>query len=269
VTPTPTGGTPTPSPTPTGTAPDVKWLGETPDPIAVGYVQTKGWKDPGQLLDSYRNLEKLVGENRIAVPKDEKDEAAWAKLYDSMGRPKSAAEYKLPVPEGQDGKFATVAADVFHKAGLSAKQAQSIASWWNETTVKAEAEQKQARETKQAQEVDQVKTEWGGAYGERLAIAQRGMRTFGIDGDTATKLEETMGSKWLMDFTYRIGHALTEHQAAGGDGATTPGALTPQQAMAEISRLKTDTEWSKKYLNKDATAVARMEQLHKWAYPPG
>jgi hypothetical protein len=253
---------------PAAGASPVTWLGENPDPVAVGYVQNKGWKDPGELLTGYRNLEKLVGENRIAVPKDEKDEAAWGKLYDSMGRPKTHADYKLPVPQGGDPKFAGAAAEVFHKAGLSSKQASTIATWWNELAAKGQKDADTARETRQAQELDAVKTEWGGAYDERLATGQRAMRTFGVDAETATKLEGAMGSKWLMNFMFTIGHALTEHKTEGADGAPGKlGALTPQQAMAEIARLKADVEWGKKYTNGDVEARARMEQLHKWAYP--
>lgn len=270
-TPTPTPSA-TPTPTPTPGVVDTKWLGENADPALVGYVQNKGWDGPRQLLDGYRNLEKLVGEQRIAVPKDEKDEAAWGKLYDSMGRPKAAGEYKLAVPEGGDPKFAGVAAEVFHKAGLSTKQATAIASWWNETTAKATKDQQTATETRQAQEVDQVKADWGGAYPERLATGQRAMRTFGIDAEAATKLEGAMGSKWLMNFMFTIGNALTEHKtegAEGGGGGARMGALTPEQALAEIERVKGDREWSKKYVAGDRDARARMEQLHKWAYPSG
>jgi hypothetical protein len=113
-----------------------------------------------------------------------------------------------------------------------------------------------------------VKTEWGGAYDERLATGSRAMRTFGIDAEAATKLEGAMGSKWLMNFMFTIGHALTEHKAEGGEGgAGKLGALTPEQAMAEIDRLKKDVEWGRKYTAGDVAARARMEQLHKWAYP--
>lgn len=267
-TPTPTGTGTTPTPTPTPGVVDTKWLGEGADPTLVGYVQNKGWKDPRELLDGYRNLEKLVGEQRIALPKDEKDEAAWGKLYDSMGRPKTAEEYKLPVPEGGDPALAKHFSGVFHKAGLSAKQATAVTNEWNAITAKAAKDEQTARETKQGQEMDAVKAEWGGAYDERVAVGQRAMRTFGIDTDVATKLEAAMGSKWLMDFSFRIGHALTEHKGEGMEGGgPKAGALTPQQAIAEIERLKKDVEWGKKYTGGDVEARARMEQLHKWAYP--
>lgn len=264
-TPTPSSGTPTPSPTPTS-ANDVTWLGADAAPELVGYVQNKGWKGPRDVLDSYRGMEKLVGEKRIALPKDEKDEAGWNGLYDSLGRPKTPDEYKLPVPEGQDPKLAKHFSGVFHKAGLNAKQAQAITTEWNQLAAAAAKEQEAALVGRQEREMEAVKTEWGGAFNERVEIAKRGMRTFGIDGETATKLESTMGTKWLMDFAHRIGHALTEHKAEG-EGALKGGALTPQQALAEIERLKKDVEWGKKYVAGDVEARARMAQLHSWAHP--
>jgi hypothetical protein len=66
-------------PASTGSAIDTKWLGETPDPELKGYVENKGWKDPVELLNGYRNLEKLVGQARIAMPKDENDAEGYAR----------------------------------------------------------------------------------------------------------------------------------------------------------------------------------------------
>jgi hypothetical protein len=265
----PPGTPPSDQPNPNSTPVDVKWLGENPPDEIKGYVQNKGWKNPLEVLDGYRNLEKLVGSHRLAMPKDEKDAEGWGKVYDALGRPKAPTEYKLPVPEGHDGKFAEVAAGVFHKAGLSTKQATEIATWWNDAQTQAAKAEAEAFAAKSEQEIVALKGEWGGAYNERVETAKRGLRMFGIDGDKASALEKVMGTKGLMQFAYDLGFKISEHGAPGMESQQpgTGGALTPQQAQAEITRLKADVSWSKKYLEGDADAKRRMEQLQQWAYP--
>ena len=41
--------------------------------------------------------------------------------------------------------------------------------------------------------------------------------------------------------------------------------MTPEQANAEIIRLKDDKEWLASYLTGDKSKVARMDQLQGWA----
>lgn len=249
---------------------DTKWLGENVPDDVKGYVQNKGWKDAMAVVESTRNLEKLVGEKRIALPKDENDAEGYGKLYEALGRPKSAAEYKLPVPEGGDPKLATWASNLFHKAGLSTKQATAIATEWNATQAQAAKDAETAHATKAATEIEQLKGKWGGAYTEREEVAKRAVRTFGADSALLDQLEKSvMGSAGLMEFFYRVGHALGEHGAQGmGDGKQpAAGALTPEQAKEEIGRLKADTEWAKKYAAGGAEEKKRMALLHAWAYP--
>lgn len=248
---------------------DLTWLGnDAPDELK-GYVQNKGWKGAREVLDGYRNLEKVVGQARLAMPKDENDAEGYGKVYDALGRPKTSADYKLPVPEGADPAFAKAASDVFHKAGLSSKQAGDVAKWWNETNTAAVKAAEERYQADSAAAMQKLEASWGGAYKERVETASRAARQFGIDGDMADKMERSLGTERFMDLMYRMGHAISEH--GGGAGLDQPGSgsstLTPEQAKAEIQRLGKDPEWSKKYVNGGAAETARMAQLHKWAYP--
>lgn len=255
---------------PPGAANDVAWLGEGVAPELSGYVKNKGWTDPRQVVEGYMNLEKLRGvpaERLLTLPGDDKPES-WAPIFDKLGRPKDAAGYKLPVPQGDDGKFAGMASQWFHKAGLSAKQATEVATAWNEHQVSIAKAQQEERAAQMEREVGELKTAWGGAFDQKREAARRGAATFGVD---ATKLEEAMGTKATMELLARIGEALGEHKTVGTDtlGGPLGGALAPDQAIAEIARLRGDAEWVKKYFAGDVEARARMERLHKWAYPDG
>jgi hypothetical protein len=254
-----------------GGAPDTKWLGDTAAEDVRGYASNKGWKGPLDVVDGYRNLEKLVGAHRLALPKDENDADGWNKTYDALGRPKTAAEYKIETPAGGDGVFTKTAADWMHKAGLNTRQAQALAKSWNEHFAASEKAAEERYATDSGQAMEKLKETWGGAYNERIETAKRAARTFGIDQTMADRMERGLGTSGFMDLMWRIGHALGEHKGDAGLGDTRPGsgALTPEQAKGEIERLKGDREWSKSYANGDAEKRKRMDQLHAWAFPPG
>lgn len=253
-----------------GAANDVTWLGADAPPELKGYVANKGWKDPRELLVGYQNLEKLVGEKRLAVPKDENDVDGHNRLYEALGRPKSPAEYKLPVPEqGSDPTLVKAAGDTFHALGLNTKQAHGIAKMWNEYAANSAKAAEERYQVDSAQAMQKLEATWGGAFKERTETASRALRQFGLTADHADKLERSLGTEFFMDFMWRVGHALGEHGGAAGleGGAPGMGALTPDQAKAEIARLKGDREWAKAYANGDAEKKKRMEVLHKWAFP--
>lgn len=259
-------------PTSPGSAIDTKWLGENVPDDLKGYVQNKGWKGGMEAVEGYRNLEKLVGEKRLALPKDENDAEGLSKVYDALGRPKNPADYKLPVPEGTDPKFAEAAAKVMHEAGLGAKQAQKLATWWNDQMAAGAKAAEEAAQRQREQDIEAVRTEWGGATTERVETVKRAERTFLAEfgDDIIDKMENGMGVKQYLAFMYRIGSAIGEHGGAAGLDSQRPGsgsALTPDQAKAEITRLRADPVWVKAYTSGGSAERARMDQLQKWAHP--
>jgi hypothetical protein len=239
-----------------------------PDDVK-GYAQNKGWKGALDVVDGYRNLEKLVGSHRLALPKDETDADGWNKTYDALGRPKTPAEYKLETPQGGDGVFTKTASEWMHKAGLNTRQAQALTKSWNEHFAASEKAAEERYATEAGQAMEKLKETWGGAYNERIETAKRAVRQFGIDGTMADRIERGIGTQGFMDLMWRIGHSLGEHpgDAGLGDGRIGAGALTPEQAKAEIERLKADREWGAAYARGDAEKKKRMDQLHAWAYP--
>ena len=94
------------------------WYGGYAEDIR-GFVENKGWKDPSDAITGYINLEKYLGADKagrgLVLPKDDAATDEWGQVYDRLGRPKSPDEYKLPVPDGDTGEFAKMAAGEFHK----------------------------------------------------------------------------------------------------------------------------------------------------------
>lgn len=264
------GGAPAASPAPAPAAAGAPaagaWFDSIEDGDLKGYVQNKGWKDPVELANGYRNLEKLLGGEKIPMPKGAEDKEGWARVYDALGRPKSADEYGLPVPDGGSPDFAKAAAAKFHELGLSKGQAEALAGWYNEQAQSQMGAVQQAQAAKVEQDLQALKGEWGGAYEENIELGRRAAREFGLDAAKLTALENAFGTGEMLKFMSKIGRGLTEHTFEGGRSATGFG-MTPEAARQRIAALRDDRDFTSKYLGGNADARAEMERLMRAAYP--
>lgn len=255
-----------------GAAPASAWT-DGFDPDSLGFVQNKGWAGPKDVLTSYRNLEKLVGagpDKLLQIPGAD-DADAWNSVYNRLGRPEKPEDYSINMPkEMADEEFAGWARNTFHELGLTNKQAEALSTKWNEYMGGRQGQSQEAYKMEVAQQNDALKKEWGAAYDQNLTMAKTAAREFGLDGATIDKLEQAMGFAGLMKFMQGIGSKIGEASFVSGDGAGAGnnfGAMTPQGAMQQISALRADPAFVKRYTEGDTEARAKMEQLHKWAYP--
>lgn len=249
----------------------IKWL-EGADETTVGYVQNKGWSEPKQVLDGYRNLEKLLGadkaNNAVIIPKEGADPKEWSALYDRIGRPTGPDGYKRI--EGNSPELQNQMYGKFHELGLTKQQGESVAQWLHELGSTQRQQAQQAQQQRFQQDVEAIKQEWGLAYNQNLAAAQNAARGLGMDAETIDRISGVLGHAATMNFLQRIGAKMSEDTFVTGDKTENfSAALTPGQAKSQIQELMSDKDFTRKYLNGDAQAKAKMESLHKFAYPEG
>ena len=242
------------------------------DETLVGYVQNKGWTEPKQILDSYVNLEKLLGADRagntVVLPKPDAPKAELDAFFNKLGRPAEPTGYKIPVPEGTTPEFANAAAARMHELGVSKTAGEALASWWNEQAAAAQTAQKATLDASIAADDAALKTAWGAAFQQNVAVAQAAVRALGVDKATIDKLEAGMGLKATMEFFHKIGAKTGESDFVSGSGTERFGnALTPGQAQAKIAELKGDREWVAKFARGDAHARAELTKLTAFAFP--
>ena len=269
-------GATAPSAPPTGDVPagdkpsapvNGNWYDNIDDADLKGYVQNKGWKDPKELADGYRNLEKLLGGEKIPMPKGADDKEGWARVYDALGRPKTADDYKLQVPEGDNGEFAKVAAGKFHELGLTAEQARGLNEWWNQTQQGKMQEFAQQTAAKAEADLQSLKSEWGAAYDENLEFGRRAAREYGLDQDKLSKIEAAIGTGDMIKLLAQIGRAQGESSFVDGESGGKGFGMTPEAAQSRINALRADKEWTSKYLAGNADATQELARLMKLAYP--
>lgn len=236
-----------------------------------GLIQTKGWKSPADAIGSYVNLEKLLGADKagraIVPPKDDASPEEWSAFYQKLGRPDSAEGYKLGVPDGDTGEFAKVAAGKFHELGLSAKQAEGLAAWWNEYAGGAQQQQMASFEQQSAIDLQDLQKEWGPNFEANAELARRAIREAGLSSEEGQAIERALGVKKAAQVFAFLGKQFAEAPMKGGEGAPQGRfGATPEDAKARIAALKRDQDWTAKYLAGNADARAEFERLHRIAF---
>jgi len=207
------------------------------------YVTNKGWKAPADVVGSYKSLETLVGADKagrtIVLPRDDKDAEGIKAFRAKLGVPEAADKYELPAPAGDGGaNLIKEASGWFLEAGIPKAAAQAITQKWNahiESLVKADEAKAQ---TQSAQEVEQLRGEWGANFEENAEFARRFLKAAGWDDEKMAKYERTFGSATMLKDFFQWGKAVAEPGFPSG-GNTSNNSFSPdrQRIQNEIKEL--------------------------------
>lgn len=216
----------------------------------LGYIQNKGWDKEGgvqSLVKSYKNLEAMRGVPEDRILKLPEGEEGWGEVYKKLGKPDALEGYDYKAPEGQEidsGRmdwFNKLAHDLHLNKTQHNKLAEATQTY--ETDIFAGMETKAGEE--RVIELNKLKDEWGNAYEERVELASRAIRAFGVDEGAMNALEEVLdkggqkGNAAVMRMFAKIGESISEHKLPGADGERQFGQ-TPEMLEAEIQALFTE-----------------------------
>lgn len=140
---------------------------------------------PEGLAKSYLAAEKLIGTEKVPVPKTEDD---WERWYRAAGRPDKPDDYGFAAPdempeglaydEGLDRRLASLA----HDAGLNRRQAETLRAGLMDMVREGGAQQRQALEAARLAEAEAMadaeralQAEWGSATQARKQVAARAL----------------------------------------------------------------------------------------------
>jgi len=272
VTPPATPPAETPPGTPPGTPPDSKtetWYHGLNDEL-TGVVEAKQWGSLEDIVTSYHNLERLQGvppEQLLKMP-EKADDPAWNDLWGKLGVPETAEEYKLAVPEGDDGEFAKKASVWFKDANIPVEAARKIAEAVNADNAARTVEAEEKYHAGIKADTEMLQKDLGLAFEDKMNVAKGVYKAFELTKEQVDGMEAAMGYGPLMKFLINIGERMGEANfVAPGGGGPSDGVLTPMAAQAEIAKLKTDAEFTKKIGDGNKDARDKLERLHMMAYP--
>lgn len=251
------------------TSTNADWTAGLPE-LDRGYVQNKGWKAPSDVLTGYQNLEKLVGvspDQIIKLPKTD-DASEWDQVFNKLGRPSKAEDYKLKMPEkGGNAEFVKWAQGAFHKAGLTAKQANAVIEQYNSTVTENFTKSAEAYENAVKAEESSLKKEWGMAYDQNLNQAKTAAKALELSDEHFEALEKTLGLAKTLKMFQMIGAKTGEAGFVSGNSKGSGHMKSPAAALSELDQLSRDSEWVRKFSQGDSVAVAEKARLIKMAYP--
>ena len=162
-------------------------------------------KDPSDAMRQLVNAQKLIGRDKIAMPKEDSSASVWDEFFRAGGRPETAADYNLKRPDDfPEELFSTdlagQAQELFHELGISQKQADALLAFNLNTATAAFQEQQQAQELAQKESLENLYKDWGSgaafeqkkylatlavkeAVGEDIGAQERLTEKFGDDPD--------------------------------------------------------------------------------------
>jgi transposase len=263
------------------TTPAADWRESLPPELKLDKTLAD-FKDVGSLAKSYVETKKHVGD-AVRVPKADAKPEEIAAFYKRLGRPESAAEYKvaelLPkMPEGQPGwDSGTVESfeQTVHQLGFTPAQVAGLVKWYGTDQLKKRdataAQSSTATKAAIAKAQAALEQEWGPKdsplYKRNVGLARTIVRQYGSDDpELAQEIESQGNNPALVKLLAKVGAAHLEDEMIDGDFSPAPdkAALDGQirEARAVLQKLNPG---SRDY----ASAKANMDRLYQMRYAGG
>ena len=131
------------------------------------------WKDIPSMAKSFVNAQRMVGKDKIGIPTESSTEDEWSNFHSAGGRPDEAAGYALTRPQDfpeelYDDGLAGKAQELFHKIGLSKKQADALFEFNNTNILGASKDFEQGQENATQATIDKLQQDWGQDFERRI-----------------------------------------------------------------------------------------------------
>ena len=192
-------------------------------------------KNPWDMARSYVQVRKQVPLDKIPRPSENFGEQDWNEFYDAGGRPKTPGDYNIKMPEGfpadrWDKTKAEKYQNLFHKIGLSQKQADTITAANNEDVMAAIQDNTQREEQEKVIVWDNIHKEWGRAFDQNV---HRGNVAIHVGSNGDEGLEQSLLAKVnkdpeLLKLVSNLGGKFTESSPFESPSVPTPGDLQTQ-----------------------------------------
>jgi|TARA_R110001592_G_scaffold13613_1_gene62250 hypothetical protein len=249
----------------------VDWKNSLPDDVRTD-PSLADIADVGALAKSFVHSQKMVGTDKIALPKADATPEEMAAFYDRLGRPKEYEFEKAELPEGMsyNEDMEKQMKNMMHESGLTNKQANDLYKGYMGYMGTQYSEQAAQSEGQKQEWFKELQKDLGKAFDQEVDLSQRAARELG--GDDFLKWLDTSGqgnNPMFVKMFAKVGKMMSEGGAEPGKPQSFE--MTPDSAKAEIGRLQRDPNFMNQYSSKSADghdeAVKKYRSLFEYAYP--
>ncbi len=218
-------------------------------------------------FESHANLQKLIGHEKVPIPKDANDKEGWARFNKAMGVPEKPEGYALQdikVPDSlkslmmDKNKFA----QFMHTQNATPGQVQNAWKMYVQENVNTYNSHMDSLQKSLDATINVLKQEWGPAYDANIELGQSVITQFAEDKDTAdfltaTLLKDAKGIKFMK----KLGEQFAENKI--GDFNIKRFALSPDEAKAELDQMMSNMEGPYFNQSKKFTAAEQDQAVNR------
>lgn len=193
---------------------------------------------------SHAGLEKMLGHEKVPIPKGPDDIEGWNIFSKALGIPDKAEGYGLAdaqVPDSMKeitfdkNRFAEIA----HAHKLTPAQTKGLWSAYQQESLSDYGKALESHKADMAKVVNQLKGEWGDAYDGNVELGQMVINKFSDDKETADYITAVLAKEpKAIKFLAKIGEQFAENKI--GEFSYKRFSLSPEQAQGEIDSILKD-----------------------------
>lgn len=231
-----------------------------------GEASLQSIQDVGQLAKSYVHAQRMVGQDKIAVPGKHATDDDWKQVYSKLGVPETPEGYevKYELQEGASDQPVKDFVSKAHTLGLLPHQAQGILDYYSslEQSGRDELEKNNTLSRQNAEQ--DLRQEFGLAYDKQLSKANNLYNKHFAEQLKDIKLQDGSNILNHPGFVKALA-SMSDKFSEDNIGAEQEegGPMTPDQAEKEINKILGDPNgpyWNKGHPNHNA-AVQEVFQL--------
>ena len=234
--PTSTTGQPDEGQTPTGNAFDFS------SALSAEFKEnpsiTKFGGDINKLAGSYISLQSLMGQGRVAIPKDDADTVAWGMYDKAFNVPETPDKYQLTANADID---LTEFKALMKQNHIPQATAQKLLDAHLHEFVAAKQIEQQQAETDKTNAEAELRKEWGMKYTQNLETARNFLKKVSGDDENFEYFNSKIGNDpRFIKLLAQMGNSISEGSLGGFEGQSSGFAKTPAEAKAELAKIMND-----------------------------
>jgi hypothetical protein len=231
----------------TETTPSASWKSSLRQDLRNSPLVQKFEDNPdgfNKAVEAHANLEKLLGHEKVPIPKDANDVEGWNRFSKAMGIPDKAEGYGLAdakIPDTmKDMTFdKNQFAEVVHAHKLTPAQAKGLWESYQRLSLESYNKAMEGHQKNLETVVNTLKSKWGDAYDTNVELGQTVINKFSTSQEmndylTAVLTQDPKG----VEFLASLGNQFAENKI--GDFSMKKFSLSPEQAQDEIHKIVKD-----------------------------